>query len=170
MQRQYFKKEYIFISAWIMLLVICYQLAFKRTIRAWQLNEQLKSQLAQSSDLSIQPGYAERQNTNLDHILNLYKADTMNFRSNTITKISSVAAAENAKLAEVPRWDPVYSNGQFLIQKLDFEGDYFSLMRAFQRLGKTAEAGVIRSAVVRASRESNGDKKLIMELYFEINK
>ena len=104
----------------------------------------------------------------MDRILDLYKADTMNFRSNTIGKISSVAEAENVKLAEVPNRDPVYSNEQFRIQKLDFEGDYFSLMKVFQRLGQTKEAGVIRSVVLQERRATNGDKKLIMELYFEI--
>jgi len=174
MYRQYFKKEYLFISAVMILLVICYQLAFKKTIGAWQLNKRLKSQLVQSSDVSIQPGYTERKNTNLDWVLDLYKADTMNFRSNTISKISSVAETENVKLAEVPNQDPIYSNAGFRIQKLDFEGDYFSLMKIFQRLSQTKDAGVIRSAVFKQKRETANEenaKKLIMELYFEtINK
>lgn len=153
----------------MILLVICYQLAFKKTIGAWELNKRLKSQLEQSSDVSIQPGYTERKNTNLDRILDLYKADTMNFRSNTISKISLVADAENVKLAEVPSRDPIYSNGQFLIQKLDFEGDYFSLMKVFQRLSQTKEIGIIRSAVFKGRREADSEKakKLVMELYFE---
>jgi len=170
MHRQYFKKEYLFISAVMILLVICYQLAFKKTIGAWQLNKRLKTQLEQSSDVSIQPGYTERKNTNLDRILELYKADTMNLRSNAISKISSVAEAENVKLAEVPSRDPIYSNGQFLVQKLDFEGDFFSLMKVFQRLGQAKDFGVIRSAVFKARRETDNEKtkKLIMELYLEI--
>lgn len=169
MYRQYFKKEYIFISAIMILLIICYQLAFKKTIGAWQLNKRLKSQLEQSSDMSVQPGYTERKNINLDRILDLYKADTLNFRSNTISRISSVAETENVKLAEVPNRDPIYSNGQFLIQKLDFEGDYFSLMKVFQRLGQTRDAGIIRSAVFKGRRQADNEKakKLIMELYFE---
>jgi hypothetical protein len=153
----------------MILLIICYQLAFKKTIGAWQLNKRLKSQLEQSSDVSIQPGYTARKNTNLDRILDLYRADTMNFRSNTISKISSVAEAENVKLAEVPNQDPIYFNAGFRIQKLDFEGDYFSLMKVFQRLGQTKEAGIIRSAVFKGKRETDSEKakKLIMELYFE---
>ena len=168
MHRQYFKKQYIFISGIVILAIICYQVAFKKTIDFWQVNKRLKAQLEQSSDVSIQPGYTARKIANLDRILDLYKADTMNFRSNTIGKISSVAEAENVKLAEVPNRDPVYSNEQFRIQKLDFEGDYFSLMKVFQRLGQTKEAGVIRSVVLQERRATNGDKKLIMELYFEI--
>jgi hypothetical protein len=167
--RRYFKREYLFIAATTLACVICYQLAFKKTIIAWQLNKQLKAQLAQSSDVSIQPGYTARKNANLDRILDLYTGDSLNFRSITISKIALVAEAGQVKLAEVPYENRVYSNSKFLIQKLNFEGDYFSLMKVFQQLGQRKEAGIIRSAAFRAKRgtDSEKEKKLIMELYFE---
>ena len=170
MYRRYFKKEYVFISAIIILLITCYQFAFKETISAWQLNKQLRYQLQQSSDVSMQPGYIERKNANLSRILDLYKADTLDFRNNAISKISSVAETDNVKLAEAPTRDPIYSNGQFFIQRLDLEGDYFSLMKVFDRLGQIKDAGIVRSVVFKQKRDRKKEKgkDLVMELYFEV--
>jgi len=169
MGTQYLKKKYLFIVVTMAVVLICYQLAFKKTIEAWQLNQQLKALLAQSADVSNQPGYTERKNSNLDRLLDLYKADTLNFRSNTISKIASVAETEQVKLAGVPNEEPADTSQRFRIQKLDFEGDYFSLMKAFQRLAQTKEAGIIRSAVFKTKRgtDPEKDRKIIMELYFE---
>jgi hypothetical protein len=171
--RQYLKREYILIGATVILLIACYQLAFKKTITAWQINKQLKAQLAQSSDVSIQPGYIQRKNANLDRILDLYRADTINFRSNIITEISSVAEDVNVKLSEVPTQDPTYYNTWFLAQKLSFEGDYFSLMKLFNRLQKTNGIGIIRAAELRVISPTNGSEKVknpTLKIYFEIKK
>ncbi|HTD41989.1 MAG TPA: hypothetical protein VK671_15275 [Mucilaginibacter sp.] len=165
------KKEYLLAAATAIVLIICYQLAFKKTIEAWQIDRQLKTQLAQSSDMSIQPGYVERKNVNLDRVLDLYKADTINFRSNIISKISSVAEAENVKLAEVPNQDPAYRTSQFTIQKLSFEGDYSSLVKTISNLQKEKGIGIVRSAVMKtvASHANNDEvKKLILEVYLEV--
>jgi hypothetical protein len=169
MNRLYIKKEYLLMAGTLLACLACYQLAFKRTVAAWQLNQQLKARLAQSSDVSNQPGYTARKNANLDRVLELYQADSINFRSNTISQIAQIAEAGQVKLAEVPYDNQVYANSWFLIQKLDFEGDYFSLMRVFQQLEQRHEAGIIRSAAFRAKRgtDPEKEKKIVMVLYFE---
>src|SRR5665213_1775802 len=108
-----FKKEYLFGASAIIALLISYQLAFKRTIEAWHIHTGLEKQLAQSSEVAYQPGYLERKDNKLDKIINLYKADTLDFRSNIIGVISSIAERENVKLTEVPTKDPQYHTGQF---------------------------------------------------------
>src|SRR5260370_37700569 len=105
-----FKKEYLLAAATMLLLLICYQLAFKKTIVAWQLNRGLKQKLAQSTDVSQQPEYQERKNANLGKLIDLYKADTTEFRSNILSNISAIAENENVKLTEVPTRDPLYNN------------------------------------------------------------
>ena len=171
--RQYLKKEYILIAATVITLIICYHLAFKKTITAWQINKQLKAQLVQSADVSIQPGYIQRKNANLDRILNLYKADTVNFRSNIISKISSIAEGENVKVSEVPSQDPVYHNMLFTIQKLSFEGDYTHLMMLLNQLQKTDGIGIIRAAEFKTRSAISGSEKmekLDLKIYVEIKK
>jgi hypothetical protein len=164
------KKEYLLIAASIVLLLLCYQLAFKKTIEAWQVNMQLKSQIAQAADLSYQPAYLERKNNNLSKIIALYKTDTVAFRSNTISVISSIAEKENVKLSEVPLQDPLYHADQFIIQKLNFEGSFFALTKVLNRLQATSGIGVVRAAtykVVGIRSGADDVKKLVLEVYLE---
>ncbi|HEY8782400.1 MAG TPA: hypothetical protein VIM16_12325 [Mucilaginibacter sp.] len=167
------KKEYLLIAASIILLLLCYQLAFKKTIEAWQINKHLKTQIAQAADLSYQPAYLERKNNNLSKIISLYKTDTVIFRSNTISAIASIAEKENVKLSEVPLQDAMYHTDKLIIQKLDFEGDFFALTKVFNRLQATRGIGMVRSAAYKMTglRAGNDDvKKLIFEVYLETAK
>jgi len=166
------KKEYLLlIVATILLLWLSYKLAFKATIEAWQTNRQLKTQLTRSADLSYQPGYVERKNINLDKILKLYKADTTAFRNNSINIISAIAEKENVKLSEVPMQDPFFHTDRFIIQKLGFEGDFFSLTKVFHQLQLTNDIGIIRSATYKLPKTNPNeqkDKKLTAEICLEI--
>jgi hypothetical protein len=164
------KKEYLLIAAAIVLLLLCYQLAFKKTVAAWQIYKQLKAQIAQASDLSYQPAYLERKNSNLSKIIGRYKTDTVTFRSNTISAVSSIAEKENVKLSEVPLQDPIYHTDEFIIQKLNFEGGFFALTKVLNRLHATAGIGVVRSATYKVTNLRSGvldTKKLVLEVYLE---
>ena|ERR1700743_391509 len=165
------KKEHLLIVATIVLLWLSYKLAFKGTIEAWKNNRQLKEQLTRSTDLSYQPGYLERKNNNLEKILKFYKADTAAFRNHSIDIISSIAEKENVKLSEVPTQDPFYHTDKFIIQKLGFEGDFFSLTKVFHQLQLTNDIGIVRSAtykIPRTNPNNQKDKKLVLEICLEI--
>jgi hypothetical protein len=164
------KKEYLLIAGSIVLLLLCYRLAFSKTIAAWQVNKALKSQLAQASDLSYQPAYLERKNNNLSKIISRYKTDTVAFRSNAISAISSIAEKENVKLSEVPLQDPLYHADQFIIQKLNFEGGYFALTKVLDQLQATSGIGAVRAAtykVIGIRLGAEDEKKLVLEVYLE---
>jgi type II secretory pathway component PulL len=166
-----FKKEYLLAAAAFLLLLLSYQLAFKRTIAAWQLNHQLKQQLAQSADISAQPQYQERKSINLEKIISLYRADSTEFRGNILSDIASLAAKEQVKLSGVPVRDPVYRSADMIIQRLNFEGNYFALTKALDRLQNTQGVGMVRSAAFKTGTDLSGKekvKKLTLEVYCEI--
>lgn len=168
-----FKKEYGLSAASIIVLIISYQLVFKKTVAAWQFNSNLQKQIAQSSDASYQPGYLERKNANLEKIIDLYKADTVNYRSNILSVISAIAEGENVKLTEVPSQQPAFHMSEFTIQKLKFEGDYFALENTFNKLQQAKDIGMVRSAKISSiiNHSNGGDvKKMEMELSLEILK
>lgn len=159
-------------AAGVMLLVLSYQLAFKKTLAAWHLHKQLESQLAQSTNLNFQPGYSERKSANVSRILNLYKADTVNFRSNIISRISSIAEKQNVKLSEVPVEDPALRNGKLIVQKLAFEGDYFALTKTLNELQKMSGIGMIRSIDLKSAENGgseNPSKKLMLTIQLVIH-
>jgi hypothetical protein len=164
-----FKKEYLLAGAAIVLLLLGYQLAFKKTIEAWQLNHSLNQQLARSADVSSEPQYQERKNSNLGRVIDLYRADTSEFRGDMINEITKIAEKENVKLTTVPTRDPLFHSSQFQIQKLDMEGDYFSLTKVFDLLKQAKGIGMIRSATYKSisiTSASKKDEKLVLELYF----
>ena len=162
------KKEYLLVAAAILLLLLSYRFAFKKTMEAWQINHHLKEQLVQSTDLSIQPAYLERQNNNLSKIIGRYKTDTVAFRNNIISSISSIAETQNVKLTEVPVTDPLYHTDQLIIQKLSFEGDFFSLTKVLNKLQSSENIGAVRAATYRLTGQNAGEaKKLVLEVYIE---
>lgn len=164
-------KKYLPVAAALILLLISYELALKKTIGAWQLHASLSKQLSQSTDPGYQPQYLERKNANLARIIHLYRADTVNFRSNILGTISTVAEKENVRLSEVPAQDPLFRTPRFIIQKLDFEGDYFHLVRLLHRLQATPDVGMIRAAELKSVIPPSGgnpSQKLVLEIYLEI--
>lgn len=165
------KKEYLLIGGTILILCLSYLSAFRKTIEAWQLNKRLKSQLSQSAELTVQPAYLERKNHNLDIIINRYKIDTVQFRSNIINTIASVAEKQGIKLSEVPLQDPLFHTNKYIMQKLNFEGGYFALVKTLDQLQKTAGIGIVRSVSIKTilSRSAAGNsRKVIMEVYLEM--
>jgi len=168
-----FKKEYLLVAGTILLLLVSYQLAFKKTIEAWQIHKQLRAQLAQATDLSYQPGYPERKNSNLSKIIDHYKEDSVAFRSSSINTLASIAEKENVKLSEVPIQDPLFHADKFIIQKLNFEGDFFALTRVLHQLPAVSGIGFVRAATYKVTgRNINSDetKKLVLEVYLELVK
>jgi len=167
------KKEYLLIGASLLILALSYQLAFTPTIEAWQLHNSLSKRLLQASDASYQPGYLERKNRNLDKILILFKADTLNFRSNILGRISGIAQDQGVKLTEVPTNDPNFHIAGFTFEKLSFEGDYFALVKTLNKLQQTKGIGQIRSVSINSINEhlfGYVTPKIIMEIYLIISK
>jgi hypothetical protein len=164
------KKDYLLIAATVLLLLLCYQLDFKKTLEAWQTNRQLKAELAQAADLSYQPAYLERKNNNLARIIARYKTDTAVFRSNSISTIASIAEKEQVKLSEVPLQNPLFRSGQFTIQKLSFEGGFFPLVKVLSQLQSLKDIGIVRSVDFKTTKTRSATappKKLTLEVYLE---
>jgi hypothetical protein len=165
------KKEYLLVIAAVVLFLVCYQLAFKKTVAAWQINRQLKAQILQTSDLSYQPAYLERKNANLGKLIARFRTDTIAFRSNVISTISVIADKEHVKLSEVPGQNPQYHSEAFIIQKLSFEGDFFALLKVLHQLQDLNGVGMVRSAAFKSLEihsTSAPAKKLVLEVYLEI--
>lgn len=171
MIRKYLKQRYISAAAAALLVVTCYQLAFKRTIEAWQLHKGLERQIQQSSDVSVPPGYLNRKDRNLDGLLNLYKpAD--NSRDELINRVAEIAESEHLKVEEVPHPDTSAEGAGYVIQRLLFSGEYLAMLRTLQKLEQNKEVGMIRSLTLKTARatESKNGKDLSLEISFEREK
>lgn len=148
-----FKKKYLLAIGAVLMLGISYRLAFSRTLEAWTLSQSLKSQLAQQSDVSYEPGYFQKQQANLSKILNLYQADSLALHNQLVNALSAIAQDENVKLLQLPMPEMV-QNAPFYLQKIAFEGDYFKLEKVLYRL-ENNKPGFVRSIEISTTRKTN---------------
>ena len=162
------KKDYLLLAGVFALLLVSYQLAFNKTIALWQVHHNLEEKLALAGDVSAQPGYLNRKGKNLESILQLYRVDSAAFRNSVISSVSLIAARENVKLLEVPVEDPFYRTDRFTIQKLIFQGDYFSLLKTLNNLQQASAIGVIRSAALKLPERGHTSelKTPVLEILF----
>ncbi len=172
MIKKYSKQGYTWGAAAVIVLVICYQLAFKKTIEAWELNKRLTLQMRQSSDVSVPPGYLKRKEKNLDRLLDLFKPGDNNSRGEIINKVSIAAESEHLKVEEVPLPDTSAENGGYVIQRMFLSGEYFAALRTLHKLEQNNEAGMIRSLTLKTAKTQDikNDKKLLLEISFEREK
>lgn len=165
------KREYLLVAISILLLFLCYQLAIKKTIMAYQAHKDFVTKLDNSSNLNYQPDYLQRKSRNLDELLKKYELDSMAFRGDVLVVIAALAQRENVKLINIPVPDPSYNLPAFELQRLDFEGDYFSLLRLYNQFYYKKDIGVIRSLRFKKIKSSpDAESKLVMEVLMERKK
>jgi hypothetical protein len=164
--------KYLVIAGSIVLILICYQLAFKKTIEAYQSNRILKARLEQSSDLTYQPGYLNRKSKNLDLVLSRYQLDSASLRNNILSQVSKIAETEQVKLSGVPTDDPLLHTGQFIIQRVDFEGSYTGLIKTLNHVESHEVKSIARSLILKNKKtdRENPSDKLVLNLFLETNK
>ncbi|WP_026898444.1 hypothetical protein [Daejeonella oryzae] len=155
----------------VVLTFLFYQFGIKNTIVAYQTNEQLKNTLKNNSLESLPQDFLLRKSRNLDKVLEKYSVDSLIFRSKSIGEVASIAEAENLKLLEIAPLDPFYSTENFLVQKIDFEGDYYSIVKFIRRVQNQHNVGIIRSINIQTQTKGPAiGKNLKIELYLQIKK
>jgi hypothetical protein len=162
---------YLLLSGAFCLLVISYQLAFKKTIEAWQLNKKLELQI-NSATLSEQPTYLERQDKALANIIKTYQTDTVNYRNNIASQVSEVGDKEHVRIIEVPTQANL-STPRYLVQKVILKGDFFALLKTLNHLQQINGGGYIRSVLLKKNPNpdrAKDDKEIVMEVFIEVVK
>ncbi|WP_295719977.1 hypothetical protein [Mucilaginibacter sp.] len=162
------KKEYLLVAG-SLLLLLSYELAFKRTYVAWRQYRRLEEQLSPQADFRYQPGFLERKSKNLDKLIGLYRVDTAELKDVVIGTVANKAAKLNVRLSGVPaQGDDLQLDG-FNIQQLDLEGEYFSLLKLIKSLQGTEQIGMVRSVVLVSKKNEGKDGKvnISMKIYLE---
>lgn len=166
-------KKYLLIGGTLLLTFLSYQAAFKRTVEAWELHNELNGQSAINEPLRYPSGYIQRKNRNLDSLLAHYQADSVTFKSNSITTIALIAARENVQLSEVLLQSKAQDTQHSFIQKIILQGDYFSIIKVLNEIQKTKDVGIVRSVSVRIPQRQYKPQisnKLFADVYLEIIK
>lgn len=170
MRNQFIKNgKYWSIGGSLLLLLICYQLAFKKTWEVLMINQKLKATIASASDLSQQPKFLIRKLKDINQTLLRYRSDSTSLRAATLTAIAAIAIQNQVKLNEVPLEDPSFHNNQFIIQQLTLSGDYVGLMKTLNALEATKNIGVIHSLSIRKDKLNSLSEvsKTSLELFLQ---
>jgi hypothetical protein len=162
------RKDYLLIAGSILFFLVCYRFSFSHTVEAWKLRRELQQKIKASADLSYQPGYLERKDNNLNHIIGRFKIDTTTLRSNMITTIALQAEKMQVRLSRVPIQSVSNPGDKYVVQRLDFEGDYFSLCKLLGQLQSSEATGLVRAVDITSGKATDNNpekKKLNMRLF-----
>lgn len=152
----------------LVLLLLCYQFGFRKTILAYDEYLDLKNASAAEFGAVYQPDYNKRMNANLDRILDFYKADTTSLRNGVINRIAVIAQKANVKIIDVPPPDPNRDSSAITIQKLSFRGSFFSLLKVLDTLQQTSGLGFVRYVEIGVGKsrlQDQNDKMLNMKIF-----
>ncbi len=164
------RKEFLFALACILLLMLSYQLALKKTYEAWIIHRELTARFGLQDAAVIQPAYQKRKGDNLDKIIGFYRVDSLQIRDTIINRIALDARKLNVELTLVPAADEEMRMENYNLQVLNFEGDYFSIVKFLARLQKTPNIGFMRSVILKSKRKETGhsmDQKIMLEIYLQ---
>jgi hypothetical protein len=166
------KNKYAFPAAVVGFLFICYQLAIKKTVLAWQINRQFKSELIASADIGSQPGYMVRKQKNLQAIVNRYSADSNAFRSAVISRTALIANQWNIVVSAVPMQEPALQTEKTAVERVNFNGSYVQLLQALQDIERADDIGLVRSVKFNAPRAigQQGGRLLEMSVCLQVIK
>jgi hypothetical protein len=168
LKQLYFDKRYTLVAGTLLLLVISYQFAFKKTLGEWTIHRQLQAQTLQSTDIGFQPDYLERKHANLQRILAAYQTDSAVFRSNLVAAVAQIAQVQQVRLTGVPPQSVEPIGSPFILQQVNLEGSYPALLKVFDQLQATPNIGIIRSAKIQSIKDNvSGIAKLVMTLSFQ---
>jgi len=157
-------KKYMLWAGLAVFMFICYQLAFKPTIEAWNYNQELKERAAASNTANGKPLYQVRKKRNLDTLIARFRIDTAVFRNQVLTRTGLVSQKQNVRLTDIPMPDALSSAGGYLVQKLILEGKYADLLRTLDQLRSTAEIGFIRSVALQMPDRDKPAKQQVLHM------
>lgn len=164
-------RNIFFIVGFMILIVLSYQYAFKHTIQAYEQHQFLKRSIFNNIENNINPEVLKNKIINLNNVLSKYSVDSVYFKETSIGNVAAIAESENLRLKEIPASDPNFYNDTFIIQRMDFEGDYFSMIKFIQKLQFEKKVGVLKSISIFKQKENfYKPATLQLEIYLQILK
>ncbi|HEY0056807.1 MAG TPA: hypothetical protein VGB63_15760 [Pedobacter sp.] len=156
----------------LFLTLLSWNLAFRKTIKAISLNNELHQKADKKNDLSQNPGYLNRKHRVLNVLLKQYTLDSAEWKNDFWLKVSGIAASKEVRISYNPllKQDLSDSTSRVLKQEISFEGDYKKMVILLDSLEKTASTGFICSSNFKKGKQGNNldVEKLTLNAVFGI--
>jgi transcriptional/translational regulatory protein YebC/TACO1 len=153
----YHLKNKLLISGVVLLAILSWNLAFRKTYNAIALNSELRNKMERKSDLSINPDYLKRKHQVLSQVLKHYTLDSTQWKNDFWLKVSRVAASKEVSITYNPsaykaKGDSV---SQIVKQEIAFKADFKKLVSLLDSLERIEGVGFITSSIFLKEKKLN---------------
>ncbi|WP_276090984.1 hypothetical protein [Pedobacter sp. JY14-1] len=144
--------------------LVCWQLAFKKTWAAYGLYRQLTAAAAPSAELGISPGYTARRTQAMEQLYNRFEIDSAFWKGQLWNACATLGPVQGLQVKAFPGWERDSLAGRpVLRQHIELSGAYFKLLAMQRQLDTAARIGRITTLIYRRAPR---DLQTTMELIF----
>lgn len=159
-------KKLLLIGGGMLLFLMAYQFAFKKTIEAVKLNSQLKQDQKTDKYLQYNPDYSNRKNKVLDEIINTYKVDSIKYQDQFWISVSDVLSDKNIGLIYTSTTPAEQENHSNILRKnIKLKGNFLVLTALLDSLESRKSIGNVSSLIMRKERVGEGDR-ILLQVHF----
>lgn len=164
-------KNRLLLAGALLLLMLSWPLALRKTSDAIALNRQLSLKNEDKSNLSYNPAYLNQKGRVLEQLVSRYTLDSAGWKNELWLKASGAASAKGISVSYTP--DLLKSladtgSTKTLRQSISFGGDYRKLVALLDTLEKMEGVGFVSSAKFERVKNMNaeGGDKLHLKVVF----
>jgi Tfp pilus assembly protein PilO len=165
----YKNRCYLLLIGSLLFLLICYKLAFKRTLNEIKSFNENNRQLISLNEAPIQLQILESKLKDTESSFKTYTGNKDNLEVLLLEKATSLIHGSNLKIVELPKND-IYTKDEFTIktQQIVIQGSYNELLLFLHSFEKDKIIGTIRSVEYYSQREiKTGITSLRMKIYIQ---
>ena len=164
-------KNRLLLAGALLLLILSWPLALRKTSDAIALNHQLSLKNEDKSNLSYNPAYLNQKGRVLEQLVARYTLDSAGWKNELWLKASGAASAKGLSVSYNPELLKALAdtgNTDILRQSISFGGDYRKLVALLDTLEKMECVGFVSSAKFERVKNMNaeGGDKLHLKVVF----
>ena len=162
----YHIKNRLLLAGAVVLALLSWNMAFRKTYDAIVFNEDLKQKVVTKSDLSINPHYLNQKHEVLNGALSAYTLDSAEWKNEFWLKVSRIASQKEVSVIYNPSVNKARSDsaGQVAKQEIAFKGDFKKLVTLLDSLEKMKGVGFISSSRFLKEKKQNMSESEMVEL------
>lgn len=166
-------KNHLLTAGTVVLLLLCWPLAFRKTIDALSLNRKLSLLDEDKGKLSFNPEYLEQKHRVLSKLVASYTIDSAQWKNEFWLNVSRSAAGKGIAVSYTPeqaKEQDKDKDSKVIRQSILFGADYRHLVTLLDTLEKMKGVGFITSAKFDKVKgiHTEGNDKLILKTVFSV--
>lgn len=161
-QLTYRKKNKLLIAIAIILFILSWKFAFKKTYDAFVLHQEFSVKAQDDNLLAFNPAYITEKSNILNKLLGKYTIDSAQWQNTFWLKASGAVSSADVKVIYQPEQKHVGDSTSALArQAISFEGNFKNLVLILDSLSKTTELGYLTAAQLRKVEQRSEELQML---------